>query len=115
MEILDWPFRGTRALAAKAINRHRLRTEFEMVHRTVYIRRGQKLTPVTRAVAAWLWSERTASVAGLSGDALHRAAWSGDWLPAELNRPSRDKARGIILHSDSLDDDETSVRDGIGL
>ena len=113
MEILDWPFRGTDALAAKAINRHRLRTDFEMVHRNVYIRRGQKLTPVTRAVAAWLWSERTATVAGLSAAALHRAAWIDDWLPAELNRPSRDKARGIILHSDSLDDDETCVRDGI--
>jgi hypothetical protein len=113
MEILDWPFRGTDALAAKAITRHRLRTDFEMVHRNVYIRRGQKLTPVTRAVAAWLWSERTATVAGLSAAALHRAAWIDDWLPAELNRPSRDKARGIILHSDCLDDDETCVRDGI--
>ena len=113
MEILDWPFRGTDALAAKAVTRHRLRTDFEMVHRNVYIRRGQKLTPVTRAVAAWLWSERTATVAGLSAAALHRAAWIDDWLPAELNRSSRDKARGIILHSDCLDDDETCVRDGI--
>jgi len=84
-----------------------------MVHRNVYIRRGQKLTPVTRAVAAWLWSGRTATVAGLSAAALHRTAWIDDWLPAELNRPSRDKARGIILRSDTLDDDETCVRDGI--
>ncbi|MCW2659429.1 MAG: hypothetical protein JWP83_581 [Mycobacterium sp.] len=113
MEILDWPFRGTDALAAKAVTRHRLRTDFEMVHRNVYIRRGQRLTPVTRAVAAWLWSERTATVAGLSAAALHRAAWIDDWLPAELNRPSRDKVHGIILHSDSLDDDETCVRDRI--
>lgn len=113
MEILDWPFRGTDALAAGVVTRHRLRTDFEMVHRNVYIRRGQKLTPVTRAVAAWLWSGRTATVAGLSAAALHRTAWIDDWLPAELNRPSRDKARGIILRSDTLDDDETCVRDGI--
>ncbi|SPM30841.1 DUF559 domain-containing protein [Mycobacterium terramassiliense] len=113
MEILHWPFRGTDALAAGVVTRHRLRTDFEMVHRNLYIRRGQKLTPVTRAVAAWLWSGRTATMAGLSAAALHRTAWIDDWLPAELNRPSRDKARGIIVHSDTLDDDETSVRDGI--
>jgi hypothetical protein len=111
MEILDWPFRGTDALAAGIVTRHQLRTDFEMVHRNVYIRRGQKLTPVTRAVAAWLWSGRTATVAGLSAAALHRTAWIDDWLPAELNRPSRDKARGIIVHSDTLGDDETCVRD----
>ncbi|OBA73884.1 hypothetical protein A5641_04215 [Mycobacterium sp. 1554424.7] len=111
MEILDWPFRGNDALAAGIVTRHQLRTDFEMVHRNVYIRRGQKLTPVTWAVAAWLWSGRTATVAGLSAAALHRTAWIDDWLPAELNRSSRDKARGIIVHSDTLGDDETCVRD----
>jgi hypothetical protein len=113
MELLDWPFRGTDALAACLVTPHRLRTDFEALHRNVYIPRGQKLTPVTRAVAAWLWSGRTATVAGLSAAALHRTAWIDDWLPAELNRRSRDKAPGIILHSDTLDDDEMCARDGI--
>jgi REase_MTES_1575 len=115
MESLGWPFRGTEALAAGIVTPHRLRTDFEMVHRNVYIPRGQKLTPVTRAVAAWLWSQRSATVAGLSAAALHRTAWIDDWLPAELNRRSRDKTRGIILHSDTLDDDETCVREAIRL
>jgi REase_MTES_1575 len=115
MESLGWPFRGTEALAAGIVTPHRLRTDFEMVHRNVYIPRGQKLTPVTRAVAAWLWSQRSATVAGLSAAALHRTAWIDDWLPAELNRRSRDKTRGIILHSDTLDDGETSVHDAIRL
>ncbi len=115
MQILDWPFRGTEALAAGIVTPHRLRTDFEMVHRNVYIPRAQKLTPVTRAVAAWLWSGRSATVAGLSAAALHRTAWIDDWLPAELNRGSRDKARGIILHSDTLDEDETCMCDGIRL
>lgn len=113
MEIPDWPLRGTDALAAGIVTPHQLRTDFEMVHRNVYLRRGQKLTAVTRAVAAWLWSGRTATVAGLSAAALHRTAWIDDWLPAELNRRSRDKTRGIVLHSDALGDDETCVRDGI--
>ncbi|WP_156690182.1 endonuclease domain-containing protein [Mycobacterium sp. Marseille-P9652] len=113
MQIDDWPFVGTEALAARVVTRHQLRTRYEMVHRNVYIRRGQKLTPVTRAVAAWLWSGRSATMAGLSAAALHRTAWIDAWLPAELNRPSRDRARGIIPHSDALDDDEACVRDGI--
>nr|VTO98435.1 hypothetical protein BIN_B_02536 [Mycobacterium riyadhense] len=113
METLNWPFRGTDALAAGVVTPHRLRTDFDMVHRNVYIPRGQKLTAVTRAVAAWLWSGRTATVAGLSAAALHRTAWIDDWLPAELNRRSRDKTPGIILHSDALGDDEVCVRDGI--
>ena len=96
MQPVEWPFRGTEALAAGVVTPHRLRTDFEMVHRNVYILRGQKLTPVTRAIAAWLWSGRSAMLAGLSAAALHRTAWIDDWLPAELNRRSRDKARGII-------------------
>lgn len=115
MTPLEWPFRGTEALAAGIVTPHRLRTDFEPVHRNVYIPRGKKLTPVTRAIAAWLWSGRSATLAGLSAAALHRTAWIDDWLPAELNRRSRDGARGIILHSDSLDEDETCARDGVSL
>lgn len=115
MQPLEWPFRGTEALAAGVVTQHQLRTDFEMVHRNVYIPRGKTLTPVTRAIAAWLWSGRSATLAGLSAAALHRTAWIDDWLPAELNRRSRDKARGIIVHSDTLDDDETCVRDGVSL
>ncbi|CAM4452891.1 hypothetical protein MB901379_04065 [Mycobacterium basiliense] len=115
MDILDWPFRGTEALAAQVVTPHRLRTDFEMVHRNVYIPRGQNLTAVTRAVAAWLWSGRTATVAGLSAAALHRTAGIEDWLPAELNRRSRDNARGITVHSDTLADDEICVLNGISV
>ena len=115
MQPLEWPFRGTEALAAGIVTPHRLRTDFEMIHRNVYIPRGKKLTPVTRAIAAWLWSGRSATLAGLSAAALHRTVWIDDWLPAELNRRSRDKARGIILHSDTLDEDETCECDGVRL
>ncbi len=115
MEILDWPFRGTEALAAGAVTPHRLRTHFEMVHRNVYIARGKKLTAVTRAIAAWLWSGRSATAVGLSPAPLHRTGWIDDWLPAELNRRGRDKARDIISHSACLDEDEVCVGDGIAL
>ncbi len=113
MPNLHWPFRGTEALAADLLTPHQLRTRYEQVHRNVYVARGQKLTAVTRAVAAGLWSGRTATAAGLSAAALHRTLWIDDWLPAELNRPSRDKPRNIVLHSDTLWEDEVCVRDGI--
>jgi hypothetical protein len=113
MRGLDWPFIGTEALAAGVLTPHRLRTDFQAVHRNVYVPRGQQLTPVTRAVAAWLWSGREATAAGWSAAALHRTLWIDAWLPAELNRRSRDRVSGILLHSDALWDDETCVRDGI--
>lgn len=115
MENQGWPFRGTEAQAAGLVTPHQLRTQFERIHRNVYIPRGQPLTAVTRAIAAWLWSGRTATMAGLSAAALHRTAWIDAWLPAELNRQSRDKTHGIILHSDALWNDEACLRDGIQL
>lgn len=109
------PFLATEALAAGTVTRHRLTSEFTALHRNVYVRKGAQVTAVDRAIAAWLWSGRHATVAGLSAAALHRAKWIDAVLPAELNRASRDKTLGIILHSDVLADDEVLVRDGIRL
>ncbi|MGK2868059.1 MAG: endonuclease domain-containing protein, partial [Mycobacterium sp.] len=72
-----------------------------------------ELDPVQKAVAAWLWSGRRAVLAGLSAGALHGMRWIDADLPAELNRQSRDKARGIVLHSDALADDEICLRRGM--
>jgi len=49
-------------------------------------------------------------LAGLSAAALHNTRWIDTNLPAELNRSSRDKVRGIILHSDTLAADEVCQR-----
>jgi hypothetical protein len=115
MNELEWPFRANEALAAGLVSRYQLRTQYRAVHRNVYVPKGQRLTPVARAVSAWLWSDRQATVAGLSAAALYRTKWIDDWLPAELNRSGRDKADGILLHSDTLDDDETCIRGGMSL
>ena len=112
---METPFLATEALAAGVVTRHRLKTEFESVHRNVYIRKGQPLTPVTRAVAAWLWSGRRATMAGLSAAALLQTKWIDDGLPAELNRAGRDKARDVILHSDALTDADVVLHDEIRL
>jgi hypothetical protein len=109
----DWPFVGSEALAAGAVNRYQLGRHYDAVFRNVYVPKGQKLTPVDKAVAAWLWSGRCATVAGLSAAALHGSLWIDARLPAELNQPSRHKTNGILLHSDELFDDESAVVRGI--
>jgi very-short-patch-repair endonuclease len=107
------PFLGTEALAAGTLNRYQLDARYEMLHRNVYVPRGTVLTPVDRAVAAWLWSGRSATVAGLSAAALHRSLWIDAKNPAELVHSSRHKTVGIVLRSDALAGDEVCVLDGI--
>lgn len=106
MTSLRWPFVGTEAVAAGSVTNHQLRITYVAVHRNVYVPRGAELDAVDKAVAAWLWSRRRAVIAGTSAAALHGTRWIKADLPAELNRPGRDKVSGIVLHSDALDDDE---------
>lgn len=80
--------------------------KYTMVYRNIYLSAGEELTPVSKAVAAWLWAGRKATVTGMSAAAMLGARWVDTKLPAELNRPSRDKTAGIVLHSDKLWDDE---------
>ncbi|WP_244602185.1 hypothetical protein [Mycolicibacterium sp. NCC-Tsukiji] len=110
---IDMPFVGTEALAAGTVNRYQLRTRYDALYRNVYVPRGQKLTAVDKAVAAWLWSKRRATVVGLSAAALHGSLWIDARQPAELNQPSRTRPPGIFIHSDVLAEDETCVVQGI--
>jgi hypothetical protein len=112
---MDWPFVGTEALAAGAVTRHELATRYEVVYRNVYVPRGQALTPAQRAHAAWLWSRRQATVAGISAAAMHGAKWIDSRLPAELNQASQHKSKGIVLHNDTLSADEIDIVRGIAV
>src|SRR6185312_6098637 len=107
------PFLGSEALAAGAVNRHRLATRYAPVFRNVYVPKGHDVSAVDKAVAAWLWSGRRATVAGVSAAALHGSLWIDARLPAELNQPSRHRTRGILLHSDALGEDETCTIRGV--
>jgi hypothetical protein len=95
MTDVNGPFLGSEALAAGFVTRHQLRTDFRAIHRNVYLPKERELTPMNRAVAAWLWSDRRATLSGLSASALYRTKWIDDGLPAELNRTGRDTAKGI--------------------
>jgi hypothetical protein len=114
MDELQWPFIGTEEVTAGRVSRYELRTRYQPIFRNVYVPKGAALTPSRKAVAAWLWSRRRATVAGMSAAALHGAKWIDARLPAELNRPSRDRPNSVVLlHSDALWDDEVCTVRGI--
>ena len=110
---LEWPFLGSEALALGAVNRYQLRKRYDAVFRNVYVPKGQALGAADKAVAAWLWSGRRATAAGLSAAALLGTQWIDAKRPAELNQLSRHKTKGIILHSDELWDDESRFTKGV--
>ena len=107
------PFLGTEAVAAGRFTRRTLVSRNVMIHQNVYLPKGVKVTAETRAMAAWLWSRRRATVAGLSAAALHRSKWIDAARPAELIRPVACKVNEIVIHRGSLDESETCVVRGI--
>ena len=107
------PFVGTEALAAGVVTRYQLKTRYRAIFRNVYVAAEHDVSPVDKAIGAWLWSGRRATAAGLSAAALHGTRWISSKSPAELNQPSRHKTPGILLHSDTLAEDEVRVVRGV--
>ncbi|OBK71800.1 endonuclease domain-containing protein [Mycobacterium sp. 1274761.0] len=101
------PFIGTEAVAA-GMSRRQLSRQYTAVYRNVYVRKGTQLTARSRAKAAWLWSGRNATLAGLSAAAMHGSLWIDPDLPAELIRTG-DEVDGILIRRDRLADDEYCV------
>ena len=112
MNVMACPFIGTEAVASGLVSRRQLSSRYEAVYRNVYIPHGAQLTACSRASAAWLWSGRDATLAGLSAAAMHGELWIDPALPAELMRLG-DKVEGIVIHRDKLVDDELCVIDGM--
>jgi very-short-patch-repair endonuclease len=109
----SWPFIGTEARASGTVTKRTLRSQHDMIYRNVYLPKGRQLTPVTRAAAAWLWSGRDATVAGLSAAALHGSRWIDAGLPAELIRGEGCSVDGIVIHREKLAGEETCRTRGI--
>jgi hypothetical protein len=107
------PFIGTEALADGYVTRRGLRSQYNMVYRNVYVRRGEQVTPVARAVGPWLWSGRNGTLAGLSAAAIHGSKWIDPRLPAELNRAEGCAVDGIVIHREQLRHGETCVVRGM--
>jgi uncharacterized protein DUF559 len=113
MEEQFWPFIGTEALAGGHVTSRTLQSRYQAVYRNVYLPKGHQLTAATRGVAAWLWSGRQATAAGLSAAALLGTRWIDPCQPAELYRRNGKPVDGIVIHRDELWNDEVLLIGGI--
>ncbi|KWX68257.1 endonuclease domain-containing protein [Mycobacterium sp. NAZ190054] len=100
---------ASEALADGRVTRQDLRRRFVKLHHNVYAPREMTLTARDRACAAWLWSQRKATLAGLSAAAMHGARWLPSDAPAELTRVRAGCAPGIVVHRGALADDEVCL------
>ena len=104
---------ASEALASGAVTRQQLRSKYTKLHRDVYALNDLTLTARDRAVAAWLWSHREATLVGNSAAAMLGAKWIADDEIAELGRSRYTSAKGIVVRSGWIADDEIAVRAGI--
>lgn len=100
---------ASEALAAGELTRQTLRRRFAKLHHNVYVPQGMSLTARDRAYAAWLWSRREATLAGASAAAMHGTRWLPEGGPAELTRVRSGTPPGIVIHRDTLLDDEVCL------
>ncbi|HTZ12200.1 MAG TPA: DUF559 domain-containing protein [Mycobacterium sp.] len=109
----DWPFLGRQAVRRGELSAWRLRRDYRPIYRNVYLSKQTRLTTLTRARAAWLWSGGDATLTGLSAAAVLGTKWLDAEEPAELSRSNRHAPPGILIHSYQLDIQEVFVFDGI--
>lgn len=104
---------ATEALATGVLTRRDLRRRYTKVHRNVWAKRDAELDASDRALAAWLWSGRRATLVGHSA-----AAWAGDrWVPAkapvEVVHSRRGRPNGIAIRASRFRPDEICQIRGI--
>ncbi|MGV0838449.1 hypothetical protein [Mycolicibacterium thermoresistibile] len=106
------PFIGSEALAAGTLTAHQLRTRFRRQFPDVYAQREARLTFQQRSHAAWLWSRRQATVAGLAAAALHGTKWIDADTAVELVHANARPPTGIVTRRYTLLDEEVMMLDG---
>lgn len=104
---------GSEALAAGLMTRQTLRTKYVKLHHNVYAPAGMRLKAVDRAIAAWLWSGRKATLVGSSAAAVHGTQWLTDDAPAELAHARQPAPPGIVIHCGTIAHDEKCLRQSI--
>lgn len=114
MEV-DWPFRGAEAVGSGVLTARQLKAFYTAVYPGVYAPRWVDLSADQRARAAWLWSRRRGTLAGLSASVLLGARWIEPTLPAELVHPNFRTPDLLVVHDDTLLDDETLLIEGMAV
>lgn len=109
------PVVGSEELASGRLNRHRLRVAYRPVFPNVYLPAQVEPTLPLRIRAAWLWSGRTAVIAGAGAAAVHGAAWIPDAVPIELIHHNTRAPDGVLIRRDGLCPGETQICDGLAV
>ncbi|MBN7535095.1 DUF559 domain-containing protein [Mycobacteroides abscessus] len=109
---VPWPLIRSEALTNRVVTGYALR-QFTALYPGIYAPTDAQITPRKRAEAAWLWSRRKGTIAGISAAALHGTKWLPQQGPAVLIHTNRRAPRGITLWSDSLPEGERMFVDGL--
>lgn len=109
------PFIGSEALTRGTLNRHQLRTRHRAVCPNVYVPKQVQLSLEQRIAAAWLWSKREATIAGLAAAAVHGARWIDDDITIELVYPNNRPPPGVLTRRDVLLDGEATAVAGLAV
>ncbi|ORW01994.1 hypothetical protein [Mycobacterium kyorinense] len=107
------PFIGSEALAAGLVSWHELGRYYRAIMPNVYLENGLQLSLRQRIVAAWLWSQRSAIIAGAAASALHGAKWVDDDAVVELIWRNARAPDGVKTRDELLLDGETQQLGGL--
>lgn len=110
---MSYPFIGSETVAAGALSKSALRSQYRRVFPDVYVNREADRTPDMLARAGWLWSGRSAIVAGRSAAAVLGAKWVDADSSVDLLHGNRNAPSGIKVHGDRFTDDQIVVHDGL--
>jgi hypothetical protein len=105
------PFLGSEALSVRALTAYELRSRYVALHHDAYLPRGAELTPLLRAKACWLRSQRRGVLAGFSASALHGAKWIDPVLPTTIIDTNRRPTPGVQVWEERIETDEIAVVD----
>lgn len=101
------PFVGSEALAAGMVSWHELSKYNRAIMPNVYLDNRLEPSLRQRIVAAWLWSQRGAVIAGAAASALHGAKWVDDDTVVELIWRNARAPKGVHTRNELLGDGET--------
>ena len=103
------PILGSEALAERTLSRYELRSRYVALYQDVYVPRDADLTPVLRAKASWLRSQRRGVLAGFSASALHGARWIDPARAAAIIDTNRRAVPGVQVWEERIEPDEIVV------
>lgn len=99
---------GSEALRQGKVSRYQLRTQYRAIYPDVYVARDTQLSLRARSAAAWLWTGRGGTLAGLAAAALHGSDWIDEDEAVELVWRNPRPPTGIITRNDRVGIDEVT-------